>query len=87
MSRIIPSDKLGYVQGLAVSVFDFDIAGAVGSFVFGILADNHGMMTTAISQMAALVNAPLMSHPLLGPAKKKNWMMKRVLLIPQKTLH
>lgn len=53
------------------------IAGAVGPFLFGVLADEHGTSlmlwtTTAISMVAALVNVPLMFHPLLGPAKKND---------------
>ena len=71
---IAPEDKIGFVQGLNNSAMNFGMA--LAPWLFGILADatttDAAIWTgIAISFGAALINAPLMRRPEMGPPPKK----------------
>ena len=66
LDRIAPPDKKGFVQGINAAIVDS--SSAIFPFLYGLLSDAHGIDTTLhvcvwICMIAALVNAPLISHP------------------------
>mmetsp|Transcript_28698 Transcript_28698/g.60344 ORF Transcript_28698/g.60344 Transcript_28698/m.60344 type:complete len:716 (+) Transcript_28698:93-2240(+) len=71
---IAPEDKIGFVQGLNNSSMSFGMA--IAPWAFGILADytssNISIITgIAFSILAAVINAILVWHPLMGRPKPK----------------
>lgn len=70
---ITPPDKRGMVQGLNITVMNFGMA--VTPWILGIVADSAGTPTAiwicvGVSFLAALINAPLMLRPGMGPTPK-----------------
>jgi len=81
LDAIAPSDKIGFVQGLNNASMNFGMA--LAPWVFGLLADATSTTAAIItgicfSVAAALANAPLMRHPLMGKQSPKPPAQKRI---------
>ena len=82
LDAIAPESKIGYVQGLNNSAMNFGMA--LAPWAFGLLADYAGTnvsigIAIGMSLLAALVNSPLMWHPLMGRPKPTVPKAKRAL--------
>ena len=82
LDAIAPEDKIGFVQGLNNSSMNFGMA--LAPWLFGLLADatstNAAIITgICFSILAAIANAPLMLHPMMGKQEPKPPVQKRVL--------
>lgn len=82
LDAIAPEDKIGFVQGLNNSSMNFGMA--LAPWLFGLLADatstNAAIITgICFSILAAIANAPLMRHPMMGKQEPKPPVQKRVL--------
>ncbi|KAL7496626.1 hypothetical protein ACHAWT_004791 [Skeletonema menzelii] len=82
LDAIAPEDKIGFVQGLNNASMNFGMA--LAPWLFGLLADATNTNVAIITGIcfsigAALANAPLMRHPLMGKQTPKPPPQKRIL--------
>mmetsp|Transcript_12678 Transcript_12678/g.19525 ORF Transcript_12678/g.19525 Transcript_12678/m.19525 type:complete len:697 (-) Transcript_12678:108-2198(-) len=82
LDAIAPEDKIGFVQGLNNASMNFGMA--LAPWLFGLLADATSTQAAIITGIcfsigAALANAPLMRHPLMGKQVPRPPPQKRIL--------